>query len=378
MSSPINWFSLAYFSGSITSLYLAVIFIGIKDKNKWASVILSLFLFKFAYAFFISFVYYSGLYQEIPFLVMTKEPLRLTFGPLIYFYVLTLTAPGFRFAYKNLFHFLPFLFSIAMLIPLYLYYGSNMAAFIKGYKDFKFTSVYIFFAVKMCQDILYVFFVTGKLRLYRQRIKNEFSYIERINLSWISNFLYAYILIVVLYIFMSLFFWIVQPEHQHIVIDIVNLFIIIFVFFFGYMGLTRGNSPTGPQFDAGRAKYERSSLSEKQSNEYGNQILHFLVESSCYRDSELTLKKLADNLSLSPHNLSQVINQKLNKNFYELVNYYRIEEAKKILSDPTCHNKTIIEILLDCGFKSKSVFNTLFKEDTGMTPTQYRRLFIKK
>ena len=70
------------------------------------------------------------------------------------------------------------------------------------------------------------------------------------------------------------------------------------------------------------------------------------------------------------HYVSQVINQDLGSNFYELVNQRRIERAMQLLMEPP--NRTILEIALSVGYNSKSTFNTAFRRQTGVTPTEYR------
>jgi AraC-like DNA-binding protein len=73
------------------------------------------------------------------------------------------------------------------------------------------------------------------------------------------------------------------------------------------------------------------------------------------------------------HIVSQIINSEFGKNFYDFVNYYRVEECKKMLADNSYSSKTILEIAYECGFNSKSVFNNSFKKLTGKTPSDYKR-----
>jgi len=96
-----------------------------------------------------------------------------------------------------------------------------------------------------------------------------------------------------------------------------------------------------------------------------------MIEEKLYRDEDLTLKKLADHLSLKPNQLSEFLNNHLNRNFNSYVNFYRVEEAKKILIEEM--ERTIISIAYLVGFNSKSVFNTSFSKFTGMSPAQYRK-----
>ena len=80
--------------------------------------------------------------------------------------------------------------------------------------------------------------------------------------------------------------------------------------------------------------------------------------------------------NIPPHNLSEVINSRLKKNFYDLVNGYRIEQVKKDLSDPAKSHLKILSLAFDAGFNSKATFNTLFKESTGQTPSDYRKSIL--
>jgi AraC-like DNA-binding protein len=118
--------------------------------------------------------------------------------------------------------------------------------------------------------------------------------------------------------------------------------------------------------------YEKSGLTEAQAEAYEKQLLRLMDEEKPYRNSYLTLQELADELSISAHNLSQVINTRLGKNFYDFVNEYRVEEVKRRLLDPKYRNLKILAIGLDAGFNTKSTFNAFFKKHTGVTPSRYR------
>ena len=72
--------------------------------------------------------------------------------------------------------------------------------------------------------------------------------------------------------------------------------------------------------------------------------------------------------------MSLAINEGLKKNFYDLVNGYRVEEAKRLLVDPNSNNYTVLSIGFEAGFNSKTTFNTVFKKFTGLTPTAYREM----
>lgn len=92
-----------------------------------------------------------------------------------------------------------------------------------------------------------------------------------------------------------------------------------------------------------------------------------------YLDSSLSMYDLATQLDLNVKELSLLINHTLNQHFFDFVNYYRIRKAMSILEDPENSQLTILEVLYEVGFNSKSSFNTVFKKQAGMTPTQFRR-----
>jgi len=85
----------------------------------------------------------------------------------------------------------------------------------------------------------------------------------------------------------------------------------------------------------------------------------------------LSLQELADNLEVKRHQLSSIINQKHNKNFYEFINQYRIEEVKAMMTNPKNKHLKLISLAYDAGFNSKASFNRIFKQMTNMTPSQF-------
>jgi len=128
-----------------------------------------------------------------------------------------------------------------------------------------------------------------------------------------------------------------------------------------------GKEPAGP-------KYEKSALSEPRKLQMLEDLQGYMQTRKPHLNPELTLAQLAEAINIQPKYLSQVINEKLGKNFFDFVNCYRIEEAKAKLVNPPDEKITVLEVLYDVGFNSKSSFNTAFKKATGMTPSQFRNL----
>lgn len=119
-------------------------------------------------------------------------------------------------------------------------------------------------------------------------------------------------------------------------------------------------------------KYRKTRLPEDLAEQYRQRLQFLLEEEKIYRDSSLCIKTLSRKLSLPAHHLSQVINEKFNKNFYELVNGYRIEESKEMLINENKQQPKILVIAYDVGFNNLSSFNRAFKRHTGKTPTEFK------
>jgi AraC-like DNA-binding protein len=98
----------------------------------------------------------------------------------------------------------------------------------------------------------------------------------------------------------------------------------------------------------------------------------FMIDQEPYLDPSLTIQALATLINIHVGDLSRLINHHIGQHFFYFVNEYRIQKAKEILRNPEKGDLTILEILYDVGFNSKSSFNTAFRKFTNLTPTEYR------
>ena len=102
-----------------------------------------------------------------------------------------------------------------------------------------------------------------------------------------------------------------------------------------------------------------------------SRLTQLMETEKIYTESELSLSELANRLNTLPNYLSQVINDKEGKNFYDYINMLRIEEFKTLVSRPENRKYTLLSLSYDCGFNSKSSFNKNFKKVTGLSPSEY-------
>ncbi len=121
-------------------------------------------------------------------------------------------------------------------------------------------------------------------------------------------------------------------------------------------------------------KYKASPLGSDKACEYAARLEQAMKKDKLYLDAELSLTKLAAAMSIPSKQLSQVINEHLRMNFNDFVNHCRIEEAKRLLLEPGMKDIKLLRIAFESGFNSKSVFNVAFKKNTGLSPSEFRRL----
>lgn len=122
-----------------------------------------------------------------------------------------------------------------------------------------------------------------------------------------------------------------------------------------------------------KIKYKGSTLNTKFADECVKKLKNLMEMEKLYRESDLSLQGLAKKMAVPHHILSQVLNEKLNRNFSDYINSYRIEEAKKILSGHQREEQKITSVAFDVGFNTMVAFYNAFKKYTGMTPSEYKK-----
>lgn len=124
-------------------------------------------------------------------------------------------------------------------------------------------------------------------------------------------------------------------------------------------------------------KYVNSSLSEKEKERYIASIFDYMDKESPYLNPSLTLQQLSNALNIKTHHLSEILNDHINRSFYDFINLYRIEAIKKKIIDPKESHKKILSLAYEFGFNSKSSFNNAFKKQTGLTPSEFKKAHSK-
>lgn len=117
---------------------------------------------------------------------------------------------------------------------------------------------------------------------------------------------------------------------------------------------------------------EKAPLLDTETVEiYSKKLTEFIAEEQPYLIPNLSLRLLADQVEIHPNKLSWLLNERIGKKFNEFINFYRIEYFKQLASDPKNSHISLIGLAYESGFNSKTVFNTYFKKETGMTPKEF-------
>jgi len=221
---------------------------------------------------------------------------------------------------------------------------------------------------------------------HRRNIKQQFSNLEKINLNWLQYLIVGIGFIWIIVLFGDLISREIFGSKNDSDIFVFTA-VVLFVFFLGFFGLKQTNvfieqiriaprikmPETGParkEFE----KYAKSGLKETEAEQLHKKLSEFMRINKPYLNSELSLTKLGESFGVHSNYLSQVINDRENKNFYDYINEFRIEEFKRLVNEPGKEKYTILALAYECGFNSKSAFNNCFKKLTKQTPSEYMKL----
>lgn len=320
------------------------------------------------------------LYNFFPQFYYLIFPFRYLFIPVLFLYVVSLSRKD--FVYKKIYnlHFAPFLVVFCVVLLRNVMADPELLREqILDFSLFNDTESQVYDLIELLQFLFYAIASFVILNSYARRIKHFYSSIERINLSWLKLVVIGFIVWkTVLSIDAFLYHYI---EYKVVEYTFYTLYVaaqIVFLVFLSVMFLKGLQQPVIFSFINGNnnkgEKYKKTLLAESRKVMYRKKIEHYMETAKPYLDPTLSLHELAEVLSISSHHLSQVINSEFKQNFFDFINSYRINESKKILSSNDSNEKTVLEILYESGFNSKSVFNSAFKKQTGLTPTQYRKV----
>lgn len=376
-----------YYIGLVISFFLFILLVSKKGKST-PDKILAFWLFIIGVHIFLFISRVNVQIIRFPILLGLEFPMPLLHGPLLYVYSLFLTGRYRQGKFAWILHFIapaisliavcPFMFSsIEYKVAVF----KNMG---KGYEIFMITNLVAIYISALVYTILSLIV----LRKHAREIVHQFSYTEKISLNWLRYLVYGLCVI-----------WLVVAYGED---SLIFISLVVFVFLLGFFGIKQNGIFTHttqfsysnlPPIESSslnnqiskeekyafegsvstdvKPKYAKSGLSAEQSKSIHNDLLGLMKKKRLFIEPTLSLNDLADELQIHPNYLSQSINEQEGKNFYDFINYLRVEEFKRISTLPENKKYTILTLSIDAGFNSKSSFNRYFKKVTGLSPSEF-------
>jgi len=373
--------SLFIFFGVIQGIILSFFFIFKSSPNIKANRYQGLLLLVLALCMLEQFLNLTGLIVRVLPITNSTEPLNLVIGPFLYLYIKR--SIGQSRSKKEWIHFiLFFLYLIYICFDLIqsndFKYNSYVNSYHPDWPLLKAQSIIsndplgikrYLNLVTAPQILFYVLFAFVKVAKKAHQVGESIFRPNDEIIKSLRN--------IILHIFIIILIFVIVKTNFHG--DTGDYFIGIYVSFLAVITTFRVMTDStyfdrsASFMDISIGKYLKSSLTEERKIEILDNINRELKINRYFTDNLASLSELAKKIGESPHHVSQVINEKLNQSFFELLASYRVEEAKRILSDKKNDKLTIEEISEMVGYNSKTAFNNAFKKLTGKTPSEFRK-----
>ena len=383
----VSVFDVIIFLGVFQGLLLSWFFIRNYKGGRKSNLFQGLLLVSLALAIFEEWLNNTGFIVRVLWLTNFSESLNLTFAPLFYFYIWFSLNPESK--RKAWIHFIPFMFWTVYMIlhfiqPDELKYNSYLQT---KHPDWQFLpyeetipddplGIRRFVNQLMLLQII-AYLVASVVTLVRRFRSLGQSLFDTDNelLRILRNFTIHFISLIIIMIVTKTYFGMRSDVGGYFIASYVSFMI----YATSWQVMKRSDFFDGPgSFLAfPSVKYQKSSLSEPDKDEILRKITREMEVNGYYAKNLASLSDLAKQLNETPHHVSQVINERLNKSFFELLAFYRVEKAKEIIAGDREGKITIEELAELVGYNSKSSFNTVFRKLTSLTPSEFRKSLHK-
>ncbi|MCX2739406.1 helix-turn-helix domain-containing protein [Pontibacter anaerobius] len=368
-----DWFAAVLLVGVVQGFFLSLLFLAKRPhRQPYHHLLLAALVFSFACMVLEVFLCYSGLMFRVLPLVDFSEPLNFAAGPLTYLLFRSLN--GNNWTRRQWLHFIPFVVyflyhTLFYIQPEAVKYNAYIGAYFPEMQQVPVTggvnpdplhwTEYVN-ELTILHILLYIGLCFWLLKKQStSQAQNAYFY------SWARFLLYFFIATLVLVIFVKL-------RYEHDLGDHFLATFLVLQLFFASFKIITDSAFFQPVV---QVKYEKSALSEEAKQDL-LQKLKTAEKEKFYTRPSATLPSLAKQLHTSPHYLSQSLNERLGKSFFEYLAELRIKEAKAILADPAQQHLKVEEVAEQVGYMSKSAFSAAFKKYTGQTPGQYRKTAV--
>ena len=296
----------------------------------------------------------------------------LAIGPLIYFYVLKITRPEYKFRWKDLLHFSPLLLEQAVLW-LEISESNHTGAATYATSTFHLLNPVLQLLV-FISIMIYLYHSYKLIQNFYSRLQPILMDRSRLEFRWLRRLLAATAVLWVLWMAYAAVDYFDYPNHLGI-----PVYYPFYIFFAVIIIWTATAAFLKPQAGAlAQQSHQPKSTAPEELRQKGAWLKRTMVENHYYQDPELSLASLATKLDLHTHELSRIINTALKKSFNDFVNEYRVRDIIRKMQDPAYNHITLLGIAYESGFNSQTTFNRIFRQMTGTSPMEYKNNLKKE
>ncbi|WP_126246199.1 helix-turn-helix domain-containing protein [Chitinophaga rhizosphaerae] len=301
--------------------------------------------------------------------------------PTFYLYVLSVCYTDFSLKPRHFVHAIPFLLVNLVLIP--RFYGVGPEAKLDFLQNISTQPEIQFNHILLhVQVICYIVAAFILLRKSRRIYLENYAGASIASLNWLFQFTVALSIFYMIALVKNIFKFTAYPGISEWLKAGLIVFELIVISWYLFKALNHPNLfrtidsklKLVKDIVLEGGKSEPVPVNENAYNAEYLRLKDYMNDRKPYLNPSLTIKDMADDLGIPVRDLSLLINHQLDQHFYDFVNTYRIGYAMEILKDGSKSKVTVLEILYEAGFNSKSSFNAAFKKHTGTTPTEYRKV----
>jgi AraC-like DNA-binding protein len=387
-----NQFLVCFISGTSILLGFLLFFHPLQQNvkaNKW----LGLFVFTIGFAFIGSYLIITETAASNNFLFKTVNSVQFLLAPSFFLSVLYFTNPTYKINKSTWIHFVPF-----VIYAFAEHFWNYNKVSISTYTIFTINKDLSFLVRSLLPLIMLPYLAATYVLLIRHQanMKRIVSNVNQINLDWLIQFLHI--------LSITVFIWLNDAIFGFpYITEATNLIYAICIFFLAYYAIQQktifafkqkdideivdlfendniatvsNDLPINNTVDTEAIIVEKPKikrLGESQIQNLSIQLTALMEKEKMYLDNDLNLPTIAEKLGISIHEASFLINETAKDNFYNFINKYRVEEAKRLLTSTKMKELNILGIAFASGFNSKTTFNTTFKKNVGISPSQYSR-----
>ncbi|MYM29205.1 helix-turn-helix domain-containing protein [Duganella sp. CY15W] len=302
----------------------------------------------------------NHLYRDYPHSALAIVTLGLAVGPLLYLYLHAMLSDQ-PLGRRALLHFVPFGVATLAMVPFYLRSAEEKLAWMRAWDGWPW---YLALAAVAKLLILMVYLRASYQLIQRVPAGSDLVHdLRRLMRVWLFSAALSVVAVAMAAI---------NVERPGAIEAVDGGALILFVFATAYtaMRLPLGYRPQ--TLPPPKPRYADKQLSTAERDAFLARLTTCMEQDQPYRNGELKLEDLAAQVAMTPHELSQLINQHCGANFADFLNRYRIEALKTALHDPQQASTSILDLAMIAGFNSKSAMNRAFKKSTGLTPGEFR------